>query len=474
MEGNLGGKRPIAGARSTVLYLVGSLLQGLGLLLIQPFAIRVLDGVEWGLVSTAVVTIQVMVVLLSAGLPLAITQRWFADNNGQSRALAMFGFLNLGCMAIGLLGAVGVLATAIMLSNTIPWTLILALVSIGFLGAVLGAQAVLRAQDRPILFVTLSIGSSVVANLAGLMSIFIVGPSAVSYLTAYAVVVFATALLAIFMVRPKLPWTVPGVVAESVRIAVPLLPHTGALMLLTQGAVILLAATSGATSAGHYGAILIFATGPLTVLNALNNSWAPRIMSAAAGELSTKVREVLIEAVVCAAVVGILASAAATLGSTVLTRDPELLAPVSQVLPLMSLGYAAFLVASDVVYVVNRTSMMAYLTPLALVLAVAAAVVPAMTENLLALGIIHASGFIVLGVFYWLATRNVTHRAWPIGLFLLAFGAHAVLVILLLWMPVTFAAGIVEALVASLAVAALAWLWFRSRPARIARSLNLL
>lgn len=470
MNDDAGTPSPIAGARSALLYLVGSLLQGLGLLLIQPFAIRVLDGTQWGLVSTAVVTIQVVVVLLSAGLPLAITQRWFATNNGRARSLAMYGFLALGCMIIGLVAAAVIACLPIAGAGAVPWTMVLALVSIGLLGTVLGCQAVLRAQDRPVVFVLLSIGSSVVANLVGLAAVTVVGPTATNYLMAYTLAVFATALFAFVVVRPKAPWSVNGVVRESGRIALPLLPHTGALMLLTQGPVLLLAATSGVTTAGQYGAVLIFSTGPLTVLNALNNSWSTRIMSAAEGELRSRLRNVLVEAAVSAVAVGMLASAAATLGSIVLSRDPEMLAPVAQILPLMSLGYAAFLISSNVVYVVHRTAMMAYVTPAALMLAAGAAVVPASKGDLRMVACIHAVSFIVLGLFYWLAIRKVTRGSWPLRIFALALVAHVVQLGMLLLLPATLTAGFIEVGVAMAVVVGCAVLWLKRRSPLIAET----
>ncbi|WP_196810911.1 lipopolysaccharide biosynthesis protein [Arthrobacter sp. 35W] len=463
MKDDAAAKPAIAGSRSALLYLVGSLLQGLGLLLIQPFAVRVLDGTQWGLVSTAVVTIQVVVVLLSAGLPLAITQRWFAPGNGRDRSLGMYGFMAIACLAIGL-AAAAVVAFATGAGGTgIAWTTVLAMVCIGLLGPVLGCQAVLRAQDRPMAFVLLSIGSSVLANLAGLVAIAVGTPTAANYLGAYTAAVLATALLAVVLVRPRAPWTVKGVVGESGRIALPLLPHTGALMLLTQGAVLLLAAVSGPATAGQYGAVLIFATGPLTVLNALNNSWSTRIMSVGRDELGPTLRAVLVEAALSAAAVGMLASAAASVGSAVLTTDPTLLAPVAQVLPLMSVGYAAFLIAGNVVYVLHRTTMMAYLTPAALLLSSGAALVPALAGDLLAVAAAHAAGFTVLGLAYWLAVRAATPGAWPMKVFVLAFAAHAALIVVLLLVPVSLATGLVEAGVVGAGAAAAALLVVKRR-----------
>ncbi|WP_026533512.1 oligosaccharide flippase family protein [Arthrobacter sp. H41] len=453
-------RRGIAGRRSALLYLFGSLLQGLGLILIQPFAIRLLSELQWGLVATSIVLIQVVVVLLSAGLPLAITQLWFDSDDGRNRSLAMYGFLAIACLVVGcvLAAGAGILGAD---GAGIPWTIVLAMVIIGLLGTVLGAQAVLRAQDRPVAFVVLSVCSSVVANLAGLGAILVAGRTALVYIVAYGAAVVVSVVVALVLVRPRMPWKVPGMTRASMRIAGPLLPHTGALMLLTQGAVLLLAQVSGASVAGQYGAVLIFALGPLTILNALNNSWSTRIMSAETGELQARIRSVAGEAALSALVVGLLASSAANVGAHVLTTDPGLLVQVAQILPVVSVGYALFLIAGNVLYVVHRTRLMAFVTPAVLLLTSLLAVLPATAPALALLAAVHAAGFTVLGASYLVVVRRYTSaEAWPASIFLFCVAAHVLFAGALWFAPVTLLWGAVELAVVlgAIGVAALLWL----------------
>ncbi|AJT41417.1 hypothetical protein [Psychromicrobium lacuslunae] len=433
-------------SRLALLYLLGSLLQGLALILIQPFAIRAVDGVQWGLISSSVATIQIVIVLLSAGLPLAITQRWFNPANGRDRALGMYGFLALACLLIGVLLAIVVLIIS-GLGSGISWELVWAMISLGLLGTILGAQAILRAQGRPLLFVLLSIVSSVLANLAGLLALLVIGPSAANYLGGYLIVVLASAVLAVLLVKPKLPWKVTGVLKETSAVALPLLPHTGALMLLTQGAVLLLISTAGEVSAGRYGAVLIFVLGPLTVLNALNNAWSTRMMSAVGEGSSTRLRQVATEAALAGLLVGAVASAAAVLGATVLSRDPELLTPVATILPLASVGYALFLVATNVTYITERTSMMAYLTPAVLLVVLLFALPQVLANNLGALALVHAGGFSLLGLVYWWLNRRTKVGKLPLKAFIWCFAVHLLLVVMLSLIPVTLTAGLLEAAV---------------------------
>ncbi|HSN38487.1 MAG TPA: oligosaccharide flippase family protein [Arthrobacter sp.] len=454
------------GPRSAILYLIGSLVQGLGLLLIQPFAIRVLDPVQWGLVSTSVVAIQVIVVLISAGLPLAITRLWFDRVNGQSRSRAMYGFLSLTALILGTAAALVVAWVSMGAQGRVAWPSVMSMLSIGLLGSVLGAQAVLRAQNRPLAFVALSLVSSVAANLAGLGAILLTSPTATSYLAAYAVAVAAAAALAVFLVRPKAPWRVHTVLRESVGIALPLLPHTGALMLLTQGAVLMLAFLNGATAAGQFGAVLIFALGPLTLLNALNNAWSTRLMEAPAGERSSLLRSVATEALLASAAIGLLASAAASAGSIILTPSPEVLAPVARILPLVSLGYGLFLVATNLVYILGKTRSMAYTTPLVLVLVAAVATPFALAGHLETVAWIQAAGFTLLGLSYWLVVKSSNSTSWPVGLFGILLTVHLVAIVVLSAIPPTFVAGAIEIAVVALLVLAAGYVRLkRSRPA---------
>ncbi|MDQ0849547.1 O-antigen/teichoic acid export membrane protein [Arthrobacter sp. B3I9] len=444
--------RPTAGPGAALLYLVGSLVQGLGLLLIQPFAIRLLDPVQWGQVSTSVVAIQVVVVLISAGLPLAITRLWFDRDDGKVRSRAMYGFLALAAVLFGAAGALIVAWITMASDGRVAWPSVMSMLAIGLLGPVLGAQAVLRAQNRPLAFVALSLVSSVAANLAGLGAILLASASATSYLVAYTAAVALAAAVAVALVRPKTPWRVHNVMRESVGIALPLLPHTGALMLLTQGAVLLLAFLAGAVPAGQFGAVLIFALGPLTLLNALNNAWSTRLMQAPPGTLPGLLHAVATEALLASAAIGVLASAAASAGSIILTPSPDQLAPVARILPLVSVGYGLFLVATNVVYILEKTRAMSYTTPLILVVVAASSVPFATSGNLSAVAAVQAAGFILLGLAYCLVVRRQTPASWPLGLFVILLAVHAGVVATLSLFPPTLFAGAVEIAVVGLLI----------------------
>lgn len=434
---------------SSTWYLVGSLLQGLGLLLIQPFAIRILDDRQWGLVSTSVVAIQVLVVLISAGLPLAITNIWFAQERGQDRSRAMYGFMAVASATLAAVVVLCLLGIGALGTNGAAPTTVLSVISVGVLGSVLGAQAILRAQNKPGLFVLLSIGSSVLANLLGLLGLIVIAPTAEVYMGAYTLAVVATGAAALVLARPRLPWTVPGSSAESARIAAPLLPHTGALMLLTQGSVLILAYAATVEAAGRFGAVLIFALGPITILNALNNAWSTRMMSVGRSELAAVTRRVSIEAVAWSVAVGLLASSGAAVGSWILSTEPDLVWPIAVTLPLVSTGYALFLVTSNLLYIANGTRRLAFVTPGILVVIALLAYHPASQSEVVIVAIVQVLGFVGLGLLAFANVRRTISagRSVPLALFLGGLAAHVIVVLLLALIPLSFLSGVIQAAV---------------------------
>ena len=69
------------GAHSVV-YLVGTALQGLGVLLVLPFATRALGAVEFGRVATGLVVVQMVGTLAAAGLPQVILREHHRGTEG--------------------------------------------------------------------------------------------------------------------------------------------------------------------------------------------------------------------------------------------------------------------------------------------------------------------------------------------------------------------------------------------------------
>ncbi|GAB3532804.1 hypothetical protein GCM10027403_05750 [Arthrobacter tecti] len=429
--------------RNSAFYLVGALLQGLGIVFVQPFAVRIMDSDrEWGELIISVSVIQVGVVLAAAGLPLAITRAWFDDKDGPLRARAISGFLGIAGLALGLATALGFWLYQSVIAGSGQATFTIALVTMGVLASVLAAQAILRAQERPVAFVGLSIGASVGAHVTGLLAIWLIEPVAWLYLAGFALAVVVTACLSLLIAPPASPSATPGAVREALAIGLPVLPHTGALMLLTQGAVFLLAFLSGTATSGDYGKVQVFILGTITLLGALNNVWVPRIMSASKEERPRRMHQTMSTASLAALGIVVLASGSANVMTHILADGREDLIPVAQIMPLTALGYVLYLNATTLLFSDRRTGILAIVTPAVLLIGIALAVVPALNGNLVAVALANAAAFLVLGLVYFFLVRKRAHGGWPVRLYVLCSVTAIAYVVVLVFLPTDFLTGV--------------------------------
>lgn len=434
-------------SRKSALYLVGSSIQGLGLVIVQPFTLRVLDDEQWGLLAFSIAVLQVGVIVVASGLPLAITKSYFDKNNGETVARAISGYLGLTSVAISVLAA-GVLALVIVLTELeSAWHLVIAIVVMGIVASVVGGQAILRAQGRVVPFVGLSIGISLAANIAGLVFITVFAPTATIYMTGYALAVVVTTAVSLYLSPVRRPWSAPSEVKVAVRIGIAILPHSVALLLLAQGAVILLSLVSGPIAAGDYAKVQIFALAPVTLLAALNNAWVPYLMSASSVDRGPRLQQSVRKGALAAFLICSLGAGFANLGTRVIAPGNEDLVPLAQVLPLVSFGYFLYLMASTMLFVHSRTLWMAGLTPAVVLVGSVAAFVPARSGDVFTVALVAICGYLLLGFVYYLVARRSDRPFWsirPLAWVLLAALAICVVIQLI---PNTVIGGLVSAIV---------------------------
>ncbi|MDQ0619532.1 lipopolysaccharide biosynthesis protein [Arthrobacter globiformis] len=456
--------------RNSVLYLAGALMQGLGVFLVQPFALRVLDSdAEWQELFLSVSVIQIGVVLGAAGLPLAITKAWF-DHNGAAKARSISGFLSLLGVAVGAAVAAAYWWMAGGGDGVLSFTV--ALLTMGVLATVLAAQALLRAQGRPVAFVLLSLGSSVAAYGVGLLAMLLVSATASVFMVGFGTAVCLTAVAALFIAPPSLPFAVPGAAKEALLIGLPVLPHTGSMMLLTQGAAFLLAAVAAEGVSGDYGKVQIFVLGTVTLLGALNNAWVPAIMSAKPEERPERIRSVMKTASLAGLALVIVASGGANVVTHIMAVGREDLIPVAQIMPLIALGYLLYLNASSLLFADKRTWILAVVTPSVLGISAVAALVPASAGNLVLMAATSAGSFFLLGIVYFLIARRQAPGGWPLRTYGLCCFAAVAYVAGLLMLPRDIGSGVITAVAVAVAAAGGLVLW-RLRKAKPTPSASL-
>jgi O-antigen/teichoic acid export membrane protein len=400
------GARPDQLARHGLLYAVGVGVQGLATLLVIPVATRLLGPVQYGHVAVGLSIIQIGAVVAVVGLPAAITRAYFDPGDGLLRARAMMGLI----VGAGLLVAVGALVLRPVLGDVIS----LSVAAVGAATLVVGAQAVLRAQGRPVIFMITAIGSTVGAHLIGLGAASI-DATAEAYLGGYLVGAAVTAAYALVVVPPALPWRVPGAVSEGVRIAAPVVPHTAALLVLNSADPLILVRLLGPADAGRYQVAMMLGVAPLAVLSGINNAWAPAIMGARDEDrwpfLARTVRPILGVSAVCALGVALLAPLAVQL-----LAPPEyghdVLARLAQVIALCALSQVIYLGACSVIFQEKRTTFLAITTPVAALVFVGLSVVLVSSFGLLGMAIAKVIGFAALAVGTLVAAGRLVRIPW--------------------------------------------------------------
>lgn len=267
---------------SGTIYAVATVAPILSTLLITPVVTRLLGPSEYGLVGISITLYQLGSVALSLGLPFAITRHAIIARSGVRGAVAL--------VAIGSLTATlgGVILTLLLplwgpliLGTSDATILFWPVVSSVGLCILTLSQSVLRAVDRVAAFVVLSCVAAIFGPLAGLLSVFLLGSHASSYLEGLAIghsIAGLAALSVVFVqARPDYSW---ADVVENVRIGLPTLPHSIATALLTSALVVLASRLGSVEDAGRLQLALVLGTAPIVLLGAFNNSWAPMIYRA--------------------------------------------------------------------------------------------------------------------------------------------------------------------------------------------------
>jgi O-antigen/teichoic acid export membrane protein len=280
------------------------------------------------------------------------------------------------------------------------------------------------------------------AHLLGLLAIWLIEPLAWVYLAGFACSVILTAVISLFIARPAPPRAVKGAASEALKIGMPVLPHTGALMLLTQGAVFLLAATAGKVESGDYGKVQIFALGTITILGALNNAWVPSLMAASREERPGRLRGTLKIASLAGLAVVIVAAGGANAITHIIADGREDLVPVAQILPLTAIGYLLYLNATTLLFSDKKTGLLAVITPVVLLAGLALGYRPASEGDLVGVAAASAGSFLLLGLSYFLVARHRAEGGWPVRLYLACGAAGTAYVLVLLSLPNDLATGL--------------------------------
>lgn len=354
--------------RTSAVFAVASILQGIAMILAVPFLTRHLVPAEFGAAVTGLIVVQVAWILTSIGLPAAITRQYFTDERGPEQSRRLISLAYAGC-------AVGLVVTQLSVPVWAP--------ALGFPGDDLGAraaaatgvclaavnatQAYHRSQGAAGAFVTSVALSALLGNVAGVLACVAADdPRHVHYLAGLLLGAVIALVVGWRRTRPRRPRR--GDLHAVRHIALPTLPHMLAIYLLSAQDRFVVAARLGNDEVARYQVAYLVGSVGMLALQAVNNAWAPAVLGAPADQrrslLHTSTRGIGLACGAAVAVVVWLAPVGLSILAPADGYDIDDLTTPATIIACCLLPALVYLSHSHVLYLHGRMSMFAIAAPL--------------------------------------------------------------------------------------------------------------
>lgn len=360
-------------AKSGSAYVVATVAPILSTFAVTPFVVRALGVHEYGVVGIGITVYQLGLVLLSLGLPAAITRHAIVAGNGPAGASAL---VVVGAGMSGVLGAVAAVTASAWGGLLLPddqSAAVLAAPACSAIGlsALMLAQSFLRGVDRVRAFVLLGMLAAVLPPATGLTAITVGAPSADVYLwsiaTVHLVVGAASVLLVSFLARPRLTAREFG---QSLWIGSPTVPHQMSTSLLTAVLVASAGSLVSIAAAGYLQLALLLGTAPMVLIGAFNNAWAPMVYRADADRARVLRDSTTLVAVLSLLLVGLYGAVAPLLAFLLGGAGADSIAAPSLVAAVGAPLMVVYLSHIHLVFLRGRTWPLALTTPASTLIAI--------------------------------------------------------------------------------------------------------
>jgi O-antigen/teichoic acid export membrane protein len=355
------------------IYTLGAALQLLAAAVAIPFATRLLGSAEYGTVTLAITSQTLLVPIAALGLPVAIL-RFFFGEEGESRQPQLARALAMSVPIVAFFVGGLIFLTALIWAPALvpddPGTMLLG-VSLCFPGAILGgAMALLRAEERPVSYITVALVASVGAQALGIGAV-IVNATPATYLGGFAVAFVLAALLGLRLSGALGAGIAPRpTLRRALDYSLPTIPNTISIFVLAFGDRVIIQIIDGSSAVGKYQIGYAFGSVAIALITSLTNAWLPLIFgSADEHRWRTLAHTGATVTRLSAYAAGILALVAATVLRFLVpaSYDPALLADVSAIVALTTLPVAAFAAHSQVLLWTKHTKPLAVITPISAV-----------------------------------------------------------------------------------------------------------
>ncbi|HEX8972941.1 lipopolysaccharide biosynthesis protein [Oryzihumus sp.] len=442
------------------IYTLGTAAPILANVAVVPVVTRMLGAEAYGVVATAVVVIQVAMMLGSFGMPSVITRQGILTSSGVpgARALLVRGSLmTMGLTAVVLLAApwwTGMLAEPLRVA--IP----LALVAGAFFVVVENAQSLLRVLDRPGAFAALSAAATLGGPALGL-ALLVPDRSPERYLVGVAAGYAVAALGGLVLcLRGGRVQRERGDTRAALRIGLPVIPHLVALFLANGALVFLAGQLYGIAAAGRLQLALLVGSSPGVITSALNNSWAPIVYRTPENERGAVLAHTARDIGTLAAFV---AGGVATLSPWLLRLvanapfAPDELVPAVAIVTFGTVVSVAYLANVHLVFASGRSLGLSVVTPCSLLVGLLVALAVGRSDLVL-LAVGFPATYASLAVGTAVLRRRVGSTRWNERVLVLPFLVGAVLCAAGSLLPVTGLPSLSRLLVAGAAGVGTLWL----------------
>ena len=445
-----------------LLYTAGTAAPVLSNAVVTPFVTRLLGPDDYGVVATALVVVQVSMIVGGLGMAAAITRHGILEASGVAGARSL---VHRGALAAAALAGVAALF-AVPLGDVLGIDDVAALVvafgcAAGF-SVVVNVQSYLRVLDRPLPFVLLSLGAALGGPVLGLAVLLLSdGPSAAGYLGGLAAGFLLTALAGLAMTLHG-SRHVRGDTRRALGVGLPTIPHQVALYLASGALVLVAGSIYGTAAAGRLQLAVLIGSAPGVLTSSLNNAWAPVVYRSDPDH-----RGVVLErtgrdiAALTALAAGFVALLAPTLLRIVAppTYDPAEMTPAVGLVAIGSVLSVLYLANVHLVFASGRSGGLALVTPAALALGVAAAWGAGRALTPSAIGVGMAVTYAAMSAGVAVLARRVSRTRWheshlalPIGVGVVLCLVGAVLPAQGPWLVVRWAAAAVLMLLSLIAL----------------------
>ncbi|MGH3544728.1 MAG: lipopolysaccharide biosynthesis protein [Mycobacteriales bacterium] len=400
-------------------YTIATAVQLAGALLVQPALSRLLPREEYGRVALAIVVTNLLGLLLTVGLPAVVTREYFrhgTTNSGAVAARAVAGIAVSLALVIGLgVAAVGPLWAAPL--GGLDAALLLGAATAITFSMITTGQALLRAKGQAGRFVLVVLLNVVGGQLLGLLAINLLTPDAGHYLAGVGVGSLLGAALSWGWTRPIAPFHLEGAQVRGwFAIALPTLPHTAALYLMTAGDRFVVEVMRGAEQvAGYSLAYLVGALG-ITLVAAANNAWAPLIYGAPEQRrwaiLASTTKDMAQLGALLAGGLALAAPLALWIVADPSKYDIAALTPVVALTALATVPYVLYLASAHVLFWTGKTTALLWITPLAAAINLGAKALVLPWGGFAGAAVVTVAAYGVLALLIGGVRRNLAEVTW--------------------------------------------------------------